>query len=148
MKPRRVSAIDPAASLRFNAAQILATRLEELNDLAAQALEPSGETAQHEMRIAAKRLRYILEISAPCLGPEAEALRLVARRLQGVLGEIHDCDVMAPRIAGIASVEARLRTRREQLFAQFRELLLAEESQGALEGAFLESELRKARGRA
>ncbi len=147
MKPRRVKGIDPGASLRVNAARVLATRLEELNELAAEALEPSGETAQHDMRIVAKRLRYILEISAPCLGPEAEAARRVARRLQGVLGEIHDCDVMAPRIAGITSVEALLRTRRELHFARFRELLLAEETQRALEGAFLKPALSKARGR-
>ena len=52
------------------------------------------------MRIAAKRLRYVLEITAGCFGPEAEALRGAARELQGVLGEIHDCDVMLPRVAG------------------------------------------------
>ena len=56
------------------------------------------------MRIAAKRLRYVLEIVGPCFGPEADAARDAARRLQSVLGEIHDCDVMLPRAWGIESL--------------------------------------------
>ena len=54
--------------------------------------------------------------------PRRGATREAAKQLQGVLGEIHDCDVMLPRVAGIESVEALLRTRRELLFARFREL--------------------------
>jgi CHAD domain-containing protein len=122
VKARKVKGLDPAGSLRANATLIVATRLEELNALAEEALEPSRATAQHDMRIAAKRLRYVLEITAGCFGPEAEAMRGTAKELQGVLGEIHDCDVMLPRVAGIESVEALLRTRRELLFARFREL--------------------------
>jgi CHAD domain-containing protein len=122
MKARKVSGLDPAAPLRANAERIVATRAAELVGLAAEALEPSGETAQHDMRIAAKRLRYVLELTAGCLGAEAAAAREAAKQLQGVLGEIHDCDVMLPRVAGIESVEALLRTRRELLFARFREL--------------------------
>jgi CHAD domain-containing protein len=128
VKARKVKGLDPGGSLRANAALIVATRLEELTALAEEALEPSGATAQHDMRIAAKRLRYVLEVTAGCLGPEAEALRGAARELQGVLGEIHDCDVMLPRVAGIESVEALLGTRRELLFIRFRELWLAAEA--------------------
>lgn len=122
MKARRVSGLDPRGGWPENASRILAVRLEELNELAGPALEPGAETAQHDMRIAAKRVRYLLEIAAPCLGEEAEARRDAAKRLQGVLGEIHDCDVMLPRVAGVASVEGLLRTRRELLFGRFREL--------------------------
>jgi CHAD domain-containing protein len=134
MKARKVDGLDPAGPMRANAALIVAARLEELTELAEEALEPAAATAQHDMRIAAKRLRYVLEITGGCLGPEAEALRDSAKRLQGVLGEIHDCDVMRPRVAGVESVEALLRTRRELLFARFRELWLAEETKGALNG--------------
>ncbi|MFI5028100.1 MAG: CHAD domain-containing protein [Solirubrobacterales bacterium] len=127
MKARKVSGLDPAQSLRANAERIIATRLDELTGLAEEALEPSAAAAQHDLRIAAKRLRYVLEITAGCLGPEAEALRETAKQLQEVLGEIHDCDVMLPRVANVESVEALLRTRRELLFARFRELWRAEE---------------------
>jgi CHAD domain-containing protein len=137
VKARKVGGLDSAGSLRSNAELIVATRRDELTDLAAAALEPGAATAQHDMRIAAKRLRYVLEITAGCLGPEAEAMRETAKELQGVLGEIHDCDVMLPRVAGIESAEALLRARRELLFGRFRELWQAEETRRALRGDFL-----------
>ena len=133
MKARKVKGLKPGEPLRPNAALILATRLDELRALAVEALEPGAETAQHDMRIAAKRLRYVLEITAVCFGPDADAARLAAKELQGVLGEIHDCDVMQPKVAGIGSLERLLRTRRELLFIRFRELWGTQETQRALE---------------
>jgi hypothetical protein len=61
------------------------------------------------MRIAAKRLRYVLEVTGVCFGKPAGTARKRAREpagtarkrardLQDVLGEIHDCDVMLPRV--------------------------------------------------
>jgi CHAD domain-containing protein len=132
MKARKVKGLDPKEPLRPNAARIVATRLDELRSFAAEALEPGAETAQHDMRIAAKRLRYVLEIAGACFGPRAEAARRLAKELQGVLGEIHDCDVMLPKVAGIGSLESLLRTRRELLYARFVELWGAEETQEGL----------------
>jgi CHAD domain-containing protein len=129
MKARKVRGLDPNEPLRPNAARIVETRLDELRGLAAEALEPGAETAQHDMRIAAKRLRYVLEITGICFGPEADAGRRAAKELQGVLGEIHDCDVMLPKVAGIGSLESLLRTRRELLYARFVELWGSEETQ-------------------
>jgi CHAD domain-containing protein len=58
-----------------------------------------GKTkAQHDMRIAAKRLRYVLEATGFCFGKPADTARRKARDLQDILGEIHDCDVMLPRV--------------------------------------------------
>lgn len=119
MKARPVEGLDPEAPLRPNAARIVRTRLDELRSLAEAALDPSAAAAQHDMRIAAKRLRYVLEIVGTCFGREAEAARRAARELQGVLGDIHDCDVMLPRAAGIESLEALLSGRRELLFKRF-----------------------------
>jgi len=122
MKARKVEGLDPAAPLRPNAARLVRVRLDELRSFAPVALEPSASKTQHEMRIAAKRLRYVLEIVGPCFGPEADAAREAAKRLQGVLGEIHDCDVMLPRAWGIESMRRRLRERRERLFGEFTDL--------------------------
>jgi CHAD domain-containing protein len=130
VKPRPVEGLDPAAPLRPNAARIVATRLAELCSLAGPALDPDASTAQHDARIAAKRLRYVLEITGTCLGPEAKVARDVAKRLQGVLGEIHDCDVMLPRAAGTESLQTVLRSRREMLFRRFCELWREEERKG------------------
>ncbi len=82
------------------------------------------------MRIAAKRLRYVLEIFAPCLDEEAEAARSAAKRLQSVLGDLHDCDLMLPKVEHIASLASLLRKRRERLFHEFVELWQAEASKG------------------
>ena len=98
MKARKVKGLDPQGPLRENAARIVRTRLEELRSLLGEALEPDAWEAQHDMRIAAKRLRYALEVMAPCFGEEAEAARAAAKDLQTVLGDIHDCDVMLPRV--------------------------------------------------
>jgi CHAD domain-containing protein len=130
MRARAVEGLDPAAPLRPNAARIVRTRLDELRSFAPVALEPSASSAQHDMRIAAKRLRYVLEIVGPCFGPEADAARDAARRLQGVLGEIHDCDVMLPRAWGVESLRDLLRGRRELLFRQFSDLWRGEAERG------------------
>jgi CHAD domain-containing protein len=122
VKAREVPGLDPATPLRPNAALIVLARLDELRSLAPAALEPKAAEAQHDMRIAAKRLRYALEVLAPCFGPEAEAARDAAKRLQSVLGEVHDCDQMLPAVWGIESLRASLRERREARFAEFRDL--------------------------
>jgi CHAD domain-containing protein len=131
VKARPVEGLDPAAPLRENAARIVRTRLEELRSLAEAALDPGAATAQHDARIAAKRLRYVLEIVEPCFGEEAGAARRAARDLQGTLGDLHDCDVLLPRAAGVPSFEALLRNRREDLFRRFHDLWQAEASKGA-----------------
>lgn len=122
MRPRPVTGLEPEAPLRPNAARIVETRLDELCSLAPSALDPAAATSQHDLRIAAKRLRYVLELVGACFGEEAEVARGTATELQGVLGDLHDCDVLLPRAAGIASLEALLRTRRELLFQRFRDL--------------------------
>lgn len=122
MRARPVEGLDPAAPLRTNAARIVATRLTELRELAESALEPGAVEAQHDLRLAAKRLRYVLELTGPCLGPEADVARRLAKRLQGVLGDLHDCEAMLPSAAGIPSLETLLRTRRELLLKEFAEL--------------------------
>ncbi len=141
MKARKVAGLDPKAPLRPNAVCIVATRLTELLALSGAALDPAAAAAQHDLRIAAKRLRYVLEITGPCFGPEAEAARKAAKELQGILGEIHDCDVMLPGAVEIESLQTLLRTRRELLFQRFREHWLAESDRGTW--AALERSLRR-----
>ena len=122
MKARKVKGLRPDESMRSNAARIVAVRVDELRGFAAEALDPGAGTAQHDMRIAAKRLRYVLDIAEGCLGDSAVEARKAAKELQSVLGDIHDCDGMLTRVEGIRSLETLLRTRRELLFARFREL--------------------------
>jgi hypothetical protein len=97
MKARQVKKLDPTRSLGENAARMIQVRLDEMLGFAPRAL--AGKTkAQHDMRIAAKRLRYVLEVTDFAFGKPAETARRRARDLQDILGEIHDCDVMLPRV--------------------------------------------------
>lgn len=122
MKARAVEGLDPAAPLAPNARLIVATRLGEMRSFAERALAPDAVTAQHDMRIAAKRLRYALEILGPCIGAAAEPARIAARDLQSVLGDLHDCDVILPRVEAIPSLAAALRARRARLHREFARL--------------------------
>jgi CHAD domain-containing protein len=123
-----VPGLDPRAPLRPNAAAIVAARLAELRERGVPAMVETDSAAQHDMRIAAKRLRYVLEVFEPCFGPPAAAARGLAKDVQGLLGDIHDCDVLLARAASIQSLEALLRERRGALFHRFRELWLADEA--------------------
>ena len=97
MKARPVKKLDPSRRLGENAARIVQVRLDEMMDFAPRALD-GKKKAQHDMRIAAKRLRYVLEVTGFCFGRPADTARRRARDLQDILGEIHDCDVMLPRV--------------------------------------------------
>jgi CHAD domain-containing protein len=130
MKAREVEGLDPGTPLQPNASRIVRTRLDELRAFAPGALTPDAATAQHDMRIAAKRLRYVLEIVGPCIGAEAKAARNAAKRLQSVLGDLHDCDLMLPKVETIESLSAILRDRRERLFHEFVERWQIEASKG------------------
>jgi hypothetical protein len=98
LKARKVRKLDPAAPLDQNAAKIVRTRADELRSFAPEALDPVATEAQHNMRIAAKRLRYVLEVTGFCFGAPAQTARRRARELQDLLGEMHDCDLMLPRV--------------------------------------------------
>ena len=96
-----------------------------------KALDPAQVEALHDMRIAAQRLRYILELTAEtCFGAYAETGAKRARELQDLLGEIHDCDVMLPRVAGLETATAHLRERRALLFERVLELWQSLERSG------------------
>ncbi|MFL5958605.1 MAG: CHAD domain-containing protein [Solirubrobacterales bacterium] len=93
--------LDPAASLADNAERIVRTRLDELYSFTPKALNPKRVKALHDMRIAAKRLRYVLEITSFCFGPYASTATKRAKELQDLLGEIHDCDELLPRVQAV-----------------------------------------------
>jgi hypothetical protein len=116
MKARKVKHVDPDGDLADNVARIVAARLDELVGFMPKAADPHEVTALHDLRIAAKRLRYVLELFAPSFGPYAKTAAKKARKLQDLVGEIHDCDVTLPR------VEALLAELREHDAAQVRRL--------------------------
>jgi hypothetical protein len=98
MKARKVKGLDPDGPLDDNARRIIETRAAEVSSFSPAVLDPRNVDALHDMRIAAKRLRYVLELTTPVFGEPAERGAKRARKLQDLLGEIHDCDVTIPRV--------------------------------------------------
>jgi CHAD domain-containing protein len=133
VKPRRVKGLKAHMRLDAAAERIVAARLDELCAYMPRAADPEQVELLHDMRIAAKRLRYVLDLTHFCFGPYARKAAKRSKRLQELLGEIHDCDVMLPRVtalraeiaaddpamAGLIAIEERLRARREARFADF-----------------------------
>jgi hypothetical protein len=101
MKARKVKGVDPDGMAAGEVAKIIAVRLDELCSFMPAARDPAAVHTLHDMRIAAKRLRYVLELFAPSFGAEADDARKQAKKLQDLLGEIHDCDVTRPRIRAL-----------------------------------------------
>ncbi|MBJ7330178.1 MAG: CHAD domain-containing protein [Solirubrobacteraceae bacterium] len=101
MKARRIKGLDPQGPLGDQAARIVRVRLEEVLSFTPRALDPDEIEALHDMRIAAKRLRYALEATGDLFGPYAHKATGRARDLQDLIGEIHDCDVMLPRVLAL-----------------------------------------------
>lgn len=97
MKARRITKLDPDGTLADNLRRTVDVRLRELESFVPRALDPEASKAQHDMRIAAKRLRYVLDLSVPVFGEPAAKGAKAARRLQEVLGDLHDCDELLPR---------------------------------------------------
>jgi CHAD domain-containing protein len=98
VKARKVKGLDPDGPLDENVRRIIDVRTAEVRSFSPAVLEPHNVSALHDMRIAAKRLRYILELIAPVLGEEAAQRAKLAKKLQDLLGEIHDCDESIPRV--------------------------------------------------
>ena len=98
MKARKVKGLDPDGPLADNARRIIDVRADELRSFSPAVLDPRNVEDLHDMRIAAKRLRYVLELTTPVFGePAAEGAKR-AKKLQDLLGEIHDCDESIPRV--------------------------------------------------
>jgi hypothetical protein len=127
MKARKVKHLDPDGLLADNVARIVAVRLDELCGFMPQAADPQEVVALHDLRIAAKRLRYVLELFAPSFGPYAAKAAKKAKKLQDLVGEIHDCDVTLPRV--------------DALIAELRERDAAEVRRLAGEASDLDAEL-------
>jgi hypothetical protein len=98
MKARKVTGLDPDGPLDENLRRIVSVRLGELRSFAHAVGDPTAVEALHDMRIAAKRLRYVLELGEPVLGAPARRGAKEMRRIQDLLGEIHDSDEGVPRV--------------------------------------------------
>jgi CHAD domain-containing protein len=98
VKASRVKGLRPGTKLGGAAQRIAKQRVADLLAFDEAVRDPGNVRELHDLRIAAKRLRYTLEVLGSVLGPAAGAAEDEARALQDLLGEVHDCDVLAPRL--------------------------------------------------
>jgi CHAD domain-containing protein len=68
-------------------------RLDDFLSYEADIRKAENKKELHAMRIAAKRLRYCMEIFASLYEDKLENPLDIIRKVQTILGEIHDCDV-------------------------------------------------------
>ena len=98
MKAGRVKGLRPGSKLGGAARKIAAQRVADMLQFDEAVRDPANIRELHDLRIAAKRLRYTLEVLGSALGPAAAIAEDEAKALQDVLGEVHDCDVLGPRL--------------------------------------------------
>jgi hypothetical protein len=98
VKASRVKGLRPGTRLGGAARRIAKQRVVDLVAFDEAVRDPANVRELHDLRIAAKRLRYTLEVLGSVLGPAAALVETEARALQDLLGEVHDCDVLAPRL--------------------------------------------------
>lgn len=107
----------PSAASRRRAAKGVGKRLKKLLGEAAGLADAESRDRHHAMRVAAKRLRYALELVRPPEhpehspagrgpAPEMDAVIGSVKKLQTLLGEVHDCDVWSGIVAAFSRTEA------------------------------------------
>jgi len=82
-------------------------RLDELLEHQDSLSDADDRERHHAMRIAAKRLRYTLEISRPAYPGRLDAAVETMKRVQTLLGEVHDCDVWLDHLDAFIAAERR-----------------------------------------
>jgi len=65
--------------------------------------DPGNVQGHHAMRIAAKKLRYTLEVFRPLYPDRLRPAIRSIKRLQELLGQLHDCDVWIALLSGALS---------------------------------------------
>jgi inorganic triphosphatase YgiF len=118
---------EPEEAMALGAARVLPAMLEVLVTHGAAAIRPGSDPhGLHQFRLDVKRMRYTAELFGSVYGAELGELVLTLKELQGLLGEMNDCD------ATILHLEKL----REEVPAEFRKYL-----KGRFAGVFKELRL-------
>jgi len=104
-RAKSIPYVDPDASLFVHAAVSIGTRLDELISYERYLADARAVYELHQMRIAAKRLRYTMDLFQSAFddftvyGKEFAVAVSEVKLLQEHLGNIHDADVLAPKLS-------------------------------------------------
>ncbi len=114
LRQSEVSAQCPQTSeTTARAGRHLLRRMNRLLELQDSLEDPFDGERQHAMRIALKRLRYTMEISRPLYSGRLDDAIQAIKRVQTLLGDVHDCDVWLEDLDDFAAAE------RERIIAAF-----------------------------
>ena len=90
----RMNHVDEKAPYVYQQAYLtISLRLEDMLAYETYVAQPERIEELHAMRIAAKRLRYTMEIFEPLYKGDLKQPLKTVRKIQTMLGDIHDCDV-------------------------------------------------------
>jgi CHAD domain-containing protein len=109
-KGAEAKALDPGDYSDFARAQTrrhVTGRLEEMLRCQDSLQDVADRRGHHAMRIAAKRLRYTVEIAKPVYGPALDEILVAIKRVQTLLGDIHDGDVWLEHLDAYAAAQRR-----------------------------------------
>ncbi len=96
----------PLHAIPMVGARKIASRIRVLHSYEPWISHPEAVAEHHATRIAAKKLRYTLEIYGPAYRNGLLKYHARVKRIQEILGDLHDCDVWIDRI-----ISLRLRER-------------------------------------
>jgi CHAD domain-containing protein len=102
------------------AAGRISRRLNALLQFEHWVYNPDAVTEHHAMRIAAKKLRYTMEVYAPVYRRNLKKPLVRVKKIQQILGDLHDCDVWIDTVlAMLLNERSSSRTGRNPPYAQY-----------------------------
>ena len=113
-RPKKHVQHKPSLTFAEMSRTVILDRLKEFEKRSDGLFKPLDVEALHDMRIAVKRLRYALELFSKCWPRVVGAQARRAARIQGALGDLHDCDVWIASV-GKQIIRARKQQDKEQL---------------------------------
>ena len=87
--------------------QEISENLDDVLDHQDSLQDAQNEEGHHEMRIAVKQFRYTLEICKPAFSGKLDNYLATVKRVQTLLGDIHDCDVWVEHLASTLGEEGK-----------------------------------------
>jgi CHAD domain-containing protein len=113
-RPKKQTGNKPPLTFTEMSRNVILDRLKEFEKRSEGLFRPLDVDALHDMRITVKRLRYALEVFAKCWPRVVGGQARRAARIQGALGELHDCDVWIESV-GKQIIRARKQKEKEQV---------------------------------
>jgi CHAD domain-containing protein len=87
--------------------QAIVEKFDELCQYEDSLDDPKDLVRHHAMRIAAKRLRYTMEIAAPAHAGRLDDPIAAIKKIQTMLGTVHDCDVWTQQLMGFRTTQRK-----------------------------------------